>query len=590
MINKVHSRGGGGGGGPIDYLLGKDRQREGAKLLRGDPEQLIELVDSLKFSRKYTSGVLSFAEKDITEADKQKIMDGLEECLLPGLDADQYSVVWVEHLDKGRLELNYVFANVELQSGKRLQPYYDAADRKRVNAWQETIRYDHQLADPNDPARRRALSTPGDLPRDKKQAAEVITAGLMEQMKAGGIKDRAGVVQALEQGGFEVVRQVKGSISIKDPSGGKNLRLSGAIYERDFKFSAELSDEIRAESSEYRRGAGERVSAARREYEKHIERKREYLAARFGRPSSPDAAFRAQDVGMAGLDRSAVAGLDQRPDVVGREHPSSGRSEHHAAAADAGITKGRGLHVPVSAGRETRLLGTAQKRERGDAVHKQNRPAGDTPLHKKKTGESVNERYTKAHTPSQEASRETADNSRETGLSAFGTSAGGDPATHLYRLRARQANQILRERRGRGLESDREPLQRTIQQIDRVNGDDVRAVRENSHGDPLNGDRSTTGIISRIRDVAERAIEATQSLTERAKEATGAFYSHCKRLAGAAGELEQTQRTAERASVELEYAGQHVVAIIKDVEQTQQQKQREQQQAKTVKPSGFRMR
>ena len=38
---------------------------------------------------------------------------------------NQYSILWVEHQDKGRLELNFVIPNMELQSGKRLQPYYD---------------------------------------------------------------------------------------------------------------------------------------------------------------------------------------------------------------------------------------------------------------------------------------------------------------------------------------------------------------------------------------------------------------------------------------------------------------------------------
>ncbi|WP_176212137.1 relaxase/mobilization nuclease domain-containing protein, partial [Klebsiella pneumoniae] len=54
-------------------------------------------------------------------------MDSFERTLLPGLDKDQYSILWVQHLDKDRLELNFVVANVELQSGKRLQPYYDKA-------------------------------------------------------------------------------------------------------------------------------------------------------------------------------------------------------------------------------------------------------------------------------------------------------------------------------------------------------------------------------------------------------------------------------------------------------------------------------
>ncbi|WP_419789764.1 relaxase/mobilization nuclease domain-containing protein, partial [Shewanella xiamenensis] len=66
---------------------------------------------------------MSFAEADLPRETKDKLMSDFEKLLLPGLDADQYSCLWVEHRDKGRLELNFVIPNIELTSGKRLQPY-----------------------------------------------------------------------------------------------------------------------------------------------------------------------------------------------------------------------------------------------------------------------------------------------------------------------------------------------------------------------------------------------------------------------------------------------------------------------------------
>ncbi|MEC4346836.1 relaxase/mobilization nuclease domain-containing protein, partial [Klebsiella pneumoniae] len=80
--------------------------REGATVLQGKPEEVRELIDASPYAKKYTSGVLSFAEAE----------------LLPGLDKDQYSILWVEHTDKGRLELNFLIPNTELLTGKRLQP------------------------------------------------------------------------------------------------------------------------------------------------------------------------------------------------------------------------------------------------------------------------------------------------------------------------------------------------------------------------------------------------------------------------------------------------------------------------------------
>jgi hypothetical protein len=68
MIVKFHPRGRGGGAGPVDYLLGKDRQREGASVLQGKPEEVRELIDASPYVKKYTSGVLSFAEADLLPA------------------------------------------------------------------------------------------------------------------------------------------------------------------------------------------------------------------------------------------------------------------------------------------------------------------------------------------------------------------------------------------------------------------------------------------------------------------------------------------------------------------------------------------
>ncbi|MGK3550292.1 hypothetical protein ACSLOE_30480, partial [Escherichia coli] len=42
-----------------DYLLGRERNREGATVLQGNPEEVRELIDATPFAKKYTSGVLS---------------------------------------------------------------------------------------------------------------------------------------------------------------------------------------------------------------------------------------------------------------------------------------------------------------------------------------------------------------------------------------------------------------------------------------------------------------------------------------------------------------------------------------------------
>ena len=304
MLVKIHSRGSGGGSGPTGYLMGgrdhAGKVREVAPVvLRGDPEQTRELIDSLDFKRKYTSGVLSFSEADIKPEQKQKIMDSWEGTLFPGMDKNQYSVLWVEHRDKGRLELNFVIPNVELQTGKRLQPYFDKADRNRVDAWQTLTNHAHGLTDPKDPERVHDLTLSNNLPKDRQEAAQIITRGLQAQEP----QSRAEVVAALSRSGLEVVRQTKSSISIKDPEGGRNLRLKGAIYDENFRGSESLREALAAAERGDRGGRKKRVQEAEGRYRDGIRKRADYLRERYPKPEPQ--ALGAQHIARASVDRAS---------------------------------------------------------------------------------------------------------------------------------------------------------------------------------------------------------------------------------------------------------------------------------------------
>lgn len=145
MIVKFFRHGKGSGAGPINYLLGSNRQRADAKVLYGDPVLTEHLIDTTV----YKSGYLSFSERadEISEDDKKRIMREFEQVIFCGLEPDQYDILWVEHADKdideenpvGRLELNFVIPCQELRSGKSFQPYYEPADQRRVNAWKNIV-------------------------------------------------------------------------------------------------------------------------------------------------------------------------------------------------------------------------------------------------------------------------------------------------------------------------------------------------------------------------------------------------------------------------------------------------------------------
>lgn len=304
MIVKFFTNGTGGSKGVFDYLL-KDKEqpdgkRIGAEVLRGDIDNQALLIDSLDFKQKYTSGCLSFTEtaNQVTTEQKNALMDGFEQTIRAGLDVDRVSISWIEHRDKGRLELNFVFANVDLEHGRAFQPYVHNVDKRRVNAWKDMQNIEHGFTDPNDPAKKRLMAQRDNLPRDVKDTRQAITEGLHALIIEGAITNREGVVQALKDGGFEIARETDRAISIKNPTGKRNIRLTGGLYERDFNFSREVQNTVTAASKDYRARSTERYDAAKQLYDSEITRKRDYHQARHGKPRLEQRAA-ARDVSKA---------------------------------------------------------------------------------------------------------------------------------------------------------------------------------------------------------------------------------------------------------------------------------------------------
>jgi hypothetical protein len=139
MIVDFFRHGSGLSKGCLDYLLVKI-ESVNMHLLSGDVELTAQLIDSSPFAKKYTSGCLSFYEHDLSDQDKQQIMQNFEQCLFLVLIKISikfygYSTKTKVNQDTGetRLELNFVIPNVELSTGKRLQPFYAPVDLDRVD-------------------------------------------------------------------------------------------------------------------------------------------------------------------------------------------------------------------------------------------------------------------------------------------------------------------------------------------------------------------------------------------------------------------------------------------------------------------------
>ncbi|RZG76189.1 mobilization protein [Acinetobacter sp. WCHAc060033] len=284
-----------------------------------------QLIDSSPFAKKYTSGCLSFYEHDLSDQDKQKIMQNFEECLFPGLDKDQYQILWVQHQDKinqdtgeTRLELNFVIPNVELSTGKRLQPFYAPVDLDRVDLFKQIINTEHSLYDPDDPEHRQLFLNKKNLPKDIKDFKAQLHQRVYRAISNGEVADRQELVQWLESNQINVTRQVKNSISIENPYEGakRPIRLEGEIYEQGFRATGEYRQEVQQRIEEYRGTTSERYRANVTDYQRQLEHKSQYHCDRYptvGRENRPEHSKQRPDGREAVKPVSNLAAIEIEP-------------------------------------------------------------------------------------------------------------------------------------------------------------------------------------------------------------------------------------------------------------------------------------
>lgn len=316
IVKFFGSRGGGSASLSVGYLINQEKHDNKAEILQGDPELSRDIAEGLDFANTYTVGCLSFEEDNIPEEDKRAIMERFEQSMFAGLDKEQYNILWVQHTDKDRLELNFFIPNVELTSGKRLQPYYDKADRPITENFKQVINHEYGLTDPNAPEKQQTLITKDRLPKAKKEALEAINNGIEELAKAGQINSREDVIQALEGAGFEIARATPKNLSIKTE--GQNLRLKGAFYEQSFQFGEGIRETIEERNDQYNRERGERYQTARKRLDSVVSKRKQEFRKRYPNRTSEIDKEISQNIQHTELGISAdIGGGGGRADVSG---------------------------------------------------------------------------------------------------------------------------------------------------------------------------------------------------------------------------------------------------------------------------------
>ena len=367
MIVEFFRYGAGLSKGPLDYFLGKKRDRDHARVLSGSEQEVAGLIDSSPFAKKYTSGCLSFYESDLSDEAKSKIMAEFEACIFAGMDPGQYRVLWIEHRDKineetgkQRLELNFLIPNVEITTGQRLQPFYHEADLPRVDLFKKIINFEYQLHDPDDPMFRQDIKTKKSLPKNTADIKRVLDVAAKKQIEEGFITDRESMKQWLIDLGLDVTKETAKAISIKNPYGDENsrpIRLDGAIYEQNFRFGAE-GDSLTAEASErYRREARKRYRENLQRYAEQIDCKIREFQQKY---QQRDAEL--EKAGHASHERARDPNLDQQGGV---EKPAE-RSNERDYRADYNRQENIAESTYTSNQRASGSLPEASRELRGD--------------------------------------------------------------------------------------------------------------------------------------------------------------------------------------------------------------------------------
>ena len=278
MVVKFFANKQGGSERAIDYLLNEREMQRTARTLQGDPSITRKIIQSITRKQKVCVGCLSFEEGNIPEADKYILMDEFEQMLLPTMQG-RYNILWVEHTDKGRLELNFVIPKVDLPTGKALNPYYHKADVTRKELFEDKCNLIKGYSSAKDPSKSRTLNTSMKQHYLSKDYDEL--DALLHQLVADGIiKNRDQLIETLKEQ-VEVTRISYESISVKLPEHKKAKRFKGGIYAQEFTSIGSLSaiSQGAREAIEHynNRDTQKELRAVEQELDEHIRYKAEQL-------------------------------------------------------------------------------------------------------------------------------------------------------------------------------------------------------------------------------------------------------------------------------------------------------------------------
>ncbi|BAW55589.1 relaxase (plasmid) [Helicobacter pylori] len=240
------NQGGGDGDGSVNYLLNERVEQGTAKVLKGDANLTKSLLLSLTQKHKACVGCLSFEESNIDESLKYELMESFENALLTESMQNRYNILWVEHTDKGRLELNFVIPKIDLERQKAFNPYYHKVDLKRIDTWKDCINLKHNFTNPKNIEKQHNIQQhqTKNLQNKELLATYEKLDKLIQDNLGTLFNSRADIINFLKDNQCEVTRQGKDYISVKLPNEPKAKRLKGFYYHETFKTIKDIRNQL----------------------------------------------------------------------------------------------------------------------------------------------------------------------------------------------------------------------------------------------------------------------------------------------------------------------------------------------------------
>ena len=261
MLVKFFKTKNGGSTAGISYLLNCRVKDKTAFVLKGGEAVTRQIVSNMTKKQKLCMGCLSFEESDIDLDTKQKIIDEFETLLL-GRYKERFNILWVQHVDKGRLELNFAIPKVDLESGMAFNPYYDKVDRLLIDTWQNYVNLRFGFTDPKDPAKAHMLQGSKKelkLIKDYIELEKILTDKFINQE----FTCRDDILNALKSSDIDITRIGKDYISVKLPNSKKAKRFKGDMFSeefRDFESWEQLRGKTEPRATEFRNRADEQTN------------------------------------------------------------------------------------------------------------------------------------------------------------------------------------------------------------------------------------------------------------------------------------------------------------------------------------------